>query len=254
MSIKSKLYAGFGLLVLIAVALAVFAITEFNGINTNVVKMNALAENTTRVLQIEHDLEQVRRSALRFTYDHGEAVRVANWRTQATLDPKGLAILASEVGKATEIIASLEAAGGAQSMRARVGQLKVSLNDYAATAESYLKHQQQVHDLYVNKIAPQVKEMQATTAKARAQVAGVFRRRALVDRELDRDHGYDPGDHRGADPAGRRPDRLLPGARGLEPDHGADPEHAGARRGQLRRRASRARAQGRGRQHRQGRR
>src|SRR5262249_5980158 len=73
MSIKSKLYAGFGLLVLIAVALAVFAITEFNGINTNVVKMNALAENTTRVLQIEHDLEQVRRTALRFTYDHDEA-------------------------------------------------------------------------------------------------------------------------------------------------------------------------------------
>ena len=73
MSIKSKLYAGFGLLVLIAVALAVFAITEFNGINTNVVKMNALVENTTRVLQIEHDLEQVRGSALRFTYDHDEA-------------------------------------------------------------------------------------------------------------------------------------------------------------------------------------
>jgi len=73
MSIKSKLYAGFGLLVLIAVALAVYAITEFNGIKANVVKMNALAENTTRVLQIEHDLEQVRRSALRFTYDHDEA-------------------------------------------------------------------------------------------------------------------------------------------------------------------------------------
>jgi len=223
MSIKSKLYAGFGFLVLIALALAVYAITEFNGIKTNVAKMNALAENTDRVLQIEHDLESVRRSALRFTYDHDEAaakengefasrvvatlraaaqatlseerrrlynglqsdvatnqtltqslfdtvkkmeaeqqklhdsgneltdttttivakarsggdeeviglgdklfaqllaVRVANWRTQATLDPKGLAILASEVGKAAEIIAALEAAGGAQSLRARVG-------------------------------------------------------------------------------------------------------------------------------------
>jgi len=233
MSIKSKLYAGFGLLVLIAVALGVYAITEFSGIRTNVAKMNALAENTTRVFQIEHDLERVRRSALRFTYDHDQeaakengefanrvvatlrdaaqatlsderrklynglqadvaanqtmtqslfdtvkkmeaeqeklhdtgnaltdttttivakarsggdeevialgdklygqllAVRVANWRTQATLDPKGLAILASEVGKAAEMIAALEAAGGAQSMRARVGQLKVSLNDYA---------------------------------------------------------------------------------------------------------------------------
>ena len=72
MSIKSKLYAGFGLLVLIAVALAVYAITEFSGIRTNVAKMNALAENTTRVFQIEDDLERVRRSALRFTYDHDQ--------------------------------------------------------------------------------------------------------------------------------------------------------------------------------------
>jgi methyl-accepting chemotaxis protein len=276
MSIKSKLYAGFGVLVLIAVALAVYAITEFNGIKTNVVKMNALAENTDRVLQIEHDLETVRRSILRYTFDHDEAsakengevaarvvatlreaagatlseerrkmynglqssvadtqsvaqsqlavvkqmeteqerlynvgneltdttnaiisrvrtgsdeevirladklyaqllsVRVANWRTQATLDPKGLAILASEVGKATETIAALEAAGGAQSMRARVGQLKVSLNDYAATAESYIKHQQQVHHLYINKIAAQIREMQVTTAKARAQLQASF--------------------------------------------------------------------------------
>jgi methyl-accepting chemotaxis protein len=276
MSIKSKLYAGFALLVLIAVALAVYGITEFNGIGANVAKMNALAENATRVLQIEHDLETVRRSALRFTYDHDEAaakengevasrvvatlrdaaqatlseerrklynglqsdvatnqamtqtlfdtvkkmeaeqeklhdagneltdttttivakarnggdeeviglgdklyaqllaVRVANWRTQATLDPKGLAILASEVGRASETIAALEAAAGAQSLRARVGQLKVLLNDYAATAESYIKHQQQVHELYVNKIAPQVKEMQAATGKARAQLQAAF--------------------------------------------------------------------------------
>jgi methyl-accepting chemotaxis protein len=276
MSIKSKLYAGFGFLVLIALALAVYAITEFNGIKTNVAKMNALAENTDRVLQIEHDLESVRRSALRFTYDHDEAaakengefasrvvatlreaaqatlseerrrlynglqsdvatnqtltqslfdtvkkmeaeqqklhdsgneltdttttivakarsggdeeviglgdklyaqllaVRVANWRTQATLDPKGLAILASEVGKAAEIIAALEAAGGAQSLRARVGQLKVLLNEYASTAESFIKHQQQVHELYVDKIAPQIKEMQAATAKARAQLQAAF--------------------------------------------------------------------------------
>jgi fructoselysine-6-P-deglycase FrlB-like protein len=71
------------------------------------------------------------------------AVRVANWRTQATLDPKGLAILASEVGKATETLAALEAAGGAQTLRARIGQLKLVLADYAATAEAYIKHQQQ---------------------------------------------------------------------------------------------------------------
>ena len=276
MSIKSKLYAGFGFLVLIALALAVYAITEFNGIKTNVVKMNALADNTTRALEIEDYLERMRRSILRYAYDHDEAaakenseiagkaiatlgdaakatlseerrklytglqsditdtqkvtqslldavkqmeaeqgklytvgddltattneivkkaqagsddavinlteklsaqllaVRVANWRTQATLEPKGLAILASEVGKATETLAALEAASGAQTLRARIGQLKLVLADYAAMAEAYIKHQQQVRDLQVNKIAPQIKQMQATIAKARAQLQEVF--------------------------------------------------------------------------------
>ncbi len=276
MSIKSKLYAGFGFLVFIAVALAVYAITEFNGIKTNVVKMNALADNTTRALEIEDYLERMRRSVLRYAYDHDEAaakenseiagraiatlsdaakatlseerrklytglqsdiadtqkvtqslldavkqmeaeqvklyavgddltattneivkkaqagsdeavinlteklyaqlltVRVANWRTQATLDPKGLAILASEVGKATETLAALEATGGAQTLRARIGQLKLVLSDYAATAEAYIKHQQQVRELQVNKIAPQIMQMQATIAKARAQLQDAF--------------------------------------------------------------------------------
>jgi hypothetical protein len=31
-----------------------------------------------------------------------------------------------------------------------------------------------VHDLYINKIAPQIREMQATTAKARAQLQASF--------------------------------------------------------------------------------
>jgi Four helix bundle sensory module for signal transduction len=72
-SIKSKLYAGFAFLVLIAVALTVYAITEFNGIKTNVVKMNALADNTARIMEIEDDFEKMRRSVLRYAYDHDEA-------------------------------------------------------------------------------------------------------------------------------------------------------------------------------------
>ena len=276
MSIKSKLYAGFAFLVLIAVALTVYAITEFNGIKTNVVKMNALADNTTRIMEIEDDFEKMRRSVLRYAYDHDDAsakengevankaittlreaaeatlsedrrklynglqadvaatqnvtqslfaavkqmraeqeklyevgnevtettnaiagkvragsdeeiirlvdklyaqllaVRVANWRTQATLDSKGLAILTSEVGKASETIAALEGAAGGQALRARVGQLKTVLTDYASTSEAYIKHQQQVSDLYVNKIAPQAKAMQAAAEKARVQLQTSF--------------------------------------------------------------------------------
>jgi methyl-accepting chemotaxis protein len=276
MSIKSKLYGGFGLLVLIAAALAAYAITEFNGIQSTVTTMDAQAEATSKVMEMERGLETIGRSALRLAYDHDEdairesvrairrvsellheaaestpseerrklyegllsriatsrdatqsliaavkqmedeqiklyevgndltettstilakarvggdeeiiglgeklyaqllAVRVANWRTQATLDAKGLAILQSEVGKAAETITALEKAGGAQSMRARIGELKISLNNYAGTAEAYIKYQQQVHDLYVNKIGPQIKDMQTATAEARAQLQAAF--------------------------------------------------------------------------------
>jgi methyl-accepting chemotaxis protein len=276
MSIKSKLYGGFGLLVLVAVALTAYAITQFNGIKSTVKTMDAQAEATSKVMEMERSLETIRRSALRLAYDHDEdairesvratrrvsellheaaestpseerrklyegllagvaasrdatqsliaavkqmedeqiklyevgndltettstilakaraggdeeiitlgdklyaqllAVQVANWRTQATLDAKGVAILQSEVGKAAETIKTLEKAGGAQSMRARIGELKISLNNYAATTEAYIKYQQQVHDLYVNKIAPQTKDMQASTAEARSQLQAAF--------------------------------------------------------------------------------
>jgi methyl-accepting chemotaxis protein len=276
MSIKSKLYGGFGLLVLVATALAAYAVIQFNGIQSTVTTMDAQAEATSKVMEMERGLETIGRSALRLAYDHDEdairesvrairrvsellheaaestpseerrklyegllsriatsrdatqslitavkqmedeqiklyevgndltettstilakaraggdeeiiglgeklyaqllAVRVANWRTQATLDAKGLAILQSEVGKAAETITALEKAGGAQSMRARIGELKISLNNYAGTAEAYIKYQQQVHDLYVNKIGPQIKDMQTATAEARAQLQAAF--------------------------------------------------------------------------------
>ena len=88
--------------------------------------------------------------------------------------PKGLAILASEVGKATETSLRSKPPAGRRPLRARIGQLKLVLADYAATAEAYIKHQQQVRDLQVNKIAPQIKQMQATIAKARAQLQEAF--------------------------------------------------------------------------------
>ncbi len=66
MSIKSKLYAGFALLVLISVALTVYAITQFNGIKTNVATLNTLADSTGKVMEIERQLEAMRRATLRF--------------------------------------------------------------------------------------------------------------------------------------------------------------------------------------------
>ncbi len=96
MSIKFKLYAGFGILVLIALALALYAIMEFDGIGTNVVKMNALADNASRTLQIEDYLEKMRRSIVRYAYDHDEDSAKEN----GEIASKAMATLA-EAEKAT---------------------------------------------------------------------------------------------------------------------------------------------------------
>ena len=119
-------------------------------------------------------LQPAQLAKVRFKFSEATSLGFEFFGTQATLDAKGVAILQSEVGKAAETIAALEKAGAAQSMRARIGELKISLNNYATTTEAYIKYQQQVHDLYVNKIAPQTKDMQASTAEARTQLQAAF--------------------------------------------------------------------------------
>jgi hypothetical protein len=44
--------------------------------------MNALADNTTRALEIEDYLERTRRSILRYAYDHDEAAAKENSETE----------------------------------------------------------------------------------------------------------------------------------------------------------------------------
>src|SRR6202012_5905921 len=64
------LYSGFGLLVLFAVGLAVFAVSQLRGIESQVSKLTALSDNQTRVLQTAVDLQAARRAILRYTFDH----------------------------------------------------------------------------------------------------------------------------------------------------------------------------------------
>jgi methyl-accepting chemotaxis protein len=276
MSIRMKLYAGFGALVVVALALALYAVFEFRGVGSNVTKMNALGENATRALKVQDYLERMRRSVLRYAYDHDEpsakenaevaklaistlqdaakatlseerrklyngiqediaasqkltqelfdnarqmqqeqaklykvgddltanttalvkkaqdgsdaslvqmadklnaqllSLRVANWRTQATLDPKGLAGLADSVKAATATMAAIESTEAGQAMKAQIEPLKAVTADYAATAQAYISHQQKVADAYANKIAPQIKQMQATLDKASEQLQAGF--------------------------------------------------------------------------------
>jgi methyl-accepting chemotaxis protein len=277
MSVKFKLYAGFGVLVILALGLVIYAVQIFNTIDEAVTRMDGISANATRSLQAEDYLERLRRSGLRYAYDHDEpskkengevaattletlkaaeqatpteerkklyrdvqagvvdsqksthelfdtvkqmqeeqaklfkvgddltaatntlvqkiratsdaslidlaqtlnaqllSVRVANWRTQATLDPKGLATLDDAVGKAMATIKTLESAQGAENFRSQIEPLKAVTEQYAATTRAYVGHQQQTADLYVNKISPKIREIQTTTTTLREQLLDNFR-------------------------------------------------------------------------------
>ena len=75
MSIKMRLYGGFGVLVVLALSLALYAVVQFGGIGSNVGRLDYFAGTSTRTLQIQDFIEQMRRSALRYLYDHDETMR-----------------------------------------------------------------------------------------------------------------------------------------------------------------------------------
>jgi methyl-accepting chemotaxis protein len=71
-TIRSRLYAGFALLVVLSLALAGFAVWQLSAIQGQVGKMSALSENAVRVLQISVDLQAMRRAILRYVHDQDE--------------------------------------------------------------------------------------------------------------------------------------------------------------------------------------
>jgi hypothetical protein len=78
MSIKYRLYGGFGILVVMTLGLVIFGIQEFNAVAFSVTQMNGISENMTRAMQVESYLEKMRRSVLRYAYDHDEPSRKEN--------------------------------------------------------------------------------------------------------------------------------------------------------------------------------
>ena len=59
----------------LALSLALYAVVQFGGIGSNVGKLGYFAGTSTRTLQIQDFIEQMRRSALRYLYDHDETMR-----------------------------------------------------------------------------------------------------------------------------------------------------------------------------------
>ena len=70
--ISSRLYGGFGALVVFGLALAGFAVWQLNQISTQVSLLTLQSTNTIRVEEIAAELQAIRRAFLRYAFDHDE--------------------------------------------------------------------------------------------------------------------------------------------------------------------------------------
>jgi methyl-accepting chemotaxis protein len=67
--IKGRLYGGFGALVLLALALAVYAVWQLTTIDRHVSDTTVRSDNAVRVLEVATELQAVRRAILRYNFD-----------------------------------------------------------------------------------------------------------------------------------------------------------------------------------------
>jgi methyl-accepting chemotaxis protein len=99
-SIRMRLYAGFGVLVLFSIGLAAFAVTELGTIGGDVGRSAALTGNTVRVLNATRLFESMRRDALRSatTWDNSGVKEFGESSTQviALLNAAAKATLSEE--------------------------------------------------------------------------------------------------------------------------------------------------------------
>ncbi len=73
LGIRSRIHGGFGVLVALALALALFAVWQLWSIRTDVGSMSVLAENINTVHAMTSSFEIARRATLRFRFDGAEA-------------------------------------------------------------------------------------------------------------------------------------------------------------------------------------
>ena len=123
LGIKGRLYAGFAALVVIALAFAGFAVWQLSAIQGQVGKMTALAENSTRVLDIAVNLQAIRRAVLRYAYEgddpslkesadrEQDAVRLLKDAANATLSEERKKIYGSVQGGVVKLGATRETLG-----------------------------------------------------------------------------------------------------------------------------------------------
>ncbi|HUC48821.1 MAG TPA: methyl-accepting chemotaxis protein [Xanthobacteraceae bacterium] len=279
MSIKYRLYGGFGVLVLITIGLVLYGAIVFGDVGAVVTRMNSIAANNARTLQAEESLEILRRSTLRYVYDRDQAsrkqndemaanvlaalqgaeksapreerkkmyrdmqaglaslqqethnlfdavdqtaadqvkvikagedmaarfntlidkyvdhaapdanpaiaplilkldsqllqLRIVNLRGQLVHNTDMLPVLDAAVARALSTIAALEAVGP-DDLRAQIAPLKTMVNDLHGVSRGLISRVHRVHDIFADKVTPQISQLQQSLAGARQELADNF--------------------------------------------------------------------------------
>jgi methyl-accepting chemotaxis protein len=279
MSIKYRLYGGFGILVLVTLGLVFYGAMVFGDVGSVVIRMNSIATNNARTLQAEEYLEILRRTTLRYVYDRDEAsqqengavaakvlaalqgseksapreerkkmyrdmqaglaslqqvtqtlfdavaqsktdnaklvksaanlgarmdemikqfvdnaapdsdptveilvlkldsqiqqIRVANLRGQLVQNTDMIPLLDETTAKAMATVAALQAKVP-EDARAQIAPLASAIAEFHATAQGLVGRIHQVHDLFADKVTPQISQLQQALGAARQELADNF--------------------------------------------------------------------------------
>jgi methyl-accepting chemotaxis protein len=276
LGIKSRVYGGFGALVALGLALALFASSYLNVIDVASHKMSAISDGNTRLLEISRQFEIMRHSALAFKFDdnaeyfndgtaaaakamkllntsvtattsndrgkiydrlragiesfeknrvdlaevaeridvargalfvvgdeltentdkllegaHADTkfsnladsanidaavllVRLANWRFQATRDPKGPARLEESIAMANGVIEILDKAAPTDDIRSYILAVKTSIAAYRRAFNGYSASLIKSDDLFFNEMVPKISQMLEAAETAQASLKGDF--------------------------------------------------------------------------------
>ena len=174
-------------------------------------------------------------------------VRVANWRTLATRDAKGITTFRTNVGKPSSRSRNSKRPRCRRTLR-DAGAVKAGVAKYSEAFDKTAPNLLLGDELYYKAITP-LTVMRSESSTGSRKRSGKIHQDDRRNRRADQRHHHHAGNRgrrrRAARPADRVPDRARHHQAAVRPDL----RHEGTRRRQFRRGAARARPQGRSRRH-----
>ena len=120
MRVKTRIYLGFGLLIVIATGVAIFGINRLSSVQAQVGVMNSASESATRMLNTAVQLEASRRSILRYRF---------------YMDADSLTGIKDSISKAADLLSQASAEPASPDQLRTLASLQNDLRTYSGLAD-----------------------------------------------------------------------------------------------------------------------